>query len=183
MKIPAKYKEAIKEKLSRARGVGMKLAKGSKGTIYSGATGAGCFYIGRELHDRFEIFQKNEYALPLAFVVAGHIVKKKQVDIGAAMVGVGGFTAAQVYQAKADAKKSGATPSVNAPPGTPSAADIAKKLAEGGAYVPGALGAGWSALDAPMLRGAAGYVGNREAAGVIEPARREAGSFYGLSDI
>lgn len=198
MKIPGLKKQAqekVNAALKRARGAGAKFARGGVGSAYSAATGAGCFYVAKMATDvdaatgkpKIEFLAKQPYALPVAFAVAGHLVKRRQMDVGAAMLGAAGFLAAQAY-GNASAKKAGALDNPNAP-------DMKKALGAEGYGYGGAHGYYGSAygLDAgavihpALMTGAAGHLhpsygmSAGEAGGVIEPA--SASSFMSLSDV
>lgn len=168
--LSAAQKEKVKAMMHRARAGAAHLAKGTKGTLISGATGAGCYYGGKALTEKVEMFQKNVYAMPAAFLIAGHFLKRKQYDAGAAMIGVAGFTGANAYDATSSQQKTQPTQMApGVPPGGGGAVPNAPMMAPAGAV----MGAGYNMLDLPMLRGRnAGAVIDPEAGAVIQPGRR-----------
>lgn len=182
MKIPGLKKHAqekVDAALKRARSAGAKFAAGGKGTAYSGGTGAACFYAVKMLHEkdasgkpRFEFVEKQPYAVPVALAIAGHFVKRKQHDVGAAMVGVAGFTAAAAYdQAKANEKTAAAMADVS-PAGTSTGYGAGELVA--GAVVPM-----FPAHGMHPSYGQSAY-GVQEAGAIVEPASVK--SFLALSD-
>lgn len=186
MKIPGLKKgaqEKVNAALSRARKSGANFARGGVGSAYSAGTGAACFYLVKMATEndpstgkpRVEFLQKQPYAVPVLLAVAGHMVKRKQHDVGAAMLGVAGFTAAQAYNAPKGATQTDATD------------PLKKALESTGVY---GYGAGELVMPAGelvhphalpmMVRNAPAY-GYAEAGAVVDaPA---ASSFLALSDV
>lgn len=204
MKIPGLKKNAqerVDAALKRARNTGTKFAKGGVGSAYSAGTGAACFYIAKMATEkdaktgkaRVEFLANQPYAVPALMAVAGHMVKRKQADVGAAMLGAAGLLAAQAYTAPKSSAAGGGSNAL-------SAEELQKQLGGatgygyGGAYGAGmyhpAMGAG--AVIMPTLGTAYGaghyhpsygeaYSPMGEAGAVIQPA--SASSFLSLSDV
>lgn len=129
MKIPglkASSQEKVNKALAAARKHGANIVRGVKGSAFSLATGAIAWDLGKMATDKSETIRNNAYALPIAYAVLGHIIKKKQYDVGAGLLGVAGFIGRQAYESEANKKKAGAVgPAVaaaggaaNAPAGT-----------------------------------------------------------------
>lgn len=190
MKIPGLKKgaqEKVNAALARARGAGAKFAKGAQGTAMSAGTGAACFYVleyakgqGDDGKPRVEFLANNKYAAPALLAVAGHMVKKKQHDVGAAMVGVAGYEAAKAFAAKSGSStKDPLAEALNA-------AKPANGYGWGGAYGAGELIMPAGEVIVPQLPTVAGHLhpsygmAAGEAGAIVEPA--SARSFLALSD-
>ena len=189
MKIPGLKKgaqEKVNAALARARGAGAKFAKGAQGTAMSAGTGAACFYaveyakgVGDDGKPRVEFLANNKYAVPAILAIAGHMVKKKQFDVGAAMVGVAGYEAAKAFAAKSSTKDPLATALGGATP-------PANGYGWGGAYGAGELVMPAGEVIVPQLPTVAGHLhpsygmSAGEAGAIVEPA--SARSFLSLSD-
>lgn len=189
MKIPGLKKgaqEKVNAALARARSAGAKFATGAKGTAMSAGTGAACFYAveyakgtGDDGKPRVEFLATNKYAAPALLAIAGHMIKKKQHDVGAAMVGVAGYEAAKAFAAKS----SSTTDPLAAALG---GAKPANGYGWGGAYGAGELVMPAGEVIVPQLPTVAGHLhpsygmAAGEAGAIVEPA--SARSFLALSD-
>jgi hypothetical protein len=84
----------------------MKMLKGiTKGLPQSGlqgGAGVGAFYLHRMLAAKIPALQTNPFLAPLGMIVLGHVLKKsnKLGTVGAALVGAGGYAAANIYEVK-----------------------------------------------------------------------------------
>jgi hypothetical protein len=78
------------------------LAKGVGGTAIEGLVGGVTFYGHRMLSTKIAFIQNKPLAAPIGMVVLGHVLKKtrKFAGVGMALVGAGGYAAAQVYELK-----------------------------------------------------------------------------------
>lgn len=194
MKIPGLKKgaqEKVNAALARARGAGAKFARGGQGTLLSAGTGAACFYAvdfvtgrGDDGKPRVEMLANNKYAAPALLAVVGHMVKRKQYDVGAAMIGVAGYEAAKAFASKKTKSSADTIADVLA-----DANKGASGYGYGGAY---GMHAGELVMPAgevivPQLPTVAGHMhpsygmGAGEAGAIVEPA--SARSFLALSDV
>lgn len=127
MKLPgvnAKTQEKVNKALAAARKHGANIVRGAKGSAYSLVTGAVLWDVGKTINEKSKTAQENAYTIPIVYAIGGHMLKKKQYDAGAAMLGVAGFIGRQAYaaeeQKKADkAKAGGLTGAMNTPPAGP----------------------------------------------------------------
>ena len=78
------------------------VSKGLPQTGLQGGAGVGVFYLHRMLASKVVFFQNKPLAIPLGFIVLGHVLKKspKLATVSAALIGAGGYAAAQVYEVK-----------------------------------------------------------------------------------
>lgn len=78
------------------------ITKGLPQTGVQGSAGVGVFYIHRMLAAKIPFLQTHALAAPIGFIIAGHILKKtkKLSTAGAALIGAGGYAAAQVFEVK-----------------------------------------------------------------------------------
>lgn len=76
------------------------ITKGLPQTGLQGGAGVGVFYLHRMLASKIAYLQKNPLAAPLGFIVLGHVLKKspKLASVSAALIGAGGYGAAQIYE-------------------------------------------------------------------------------------
>lgn len=78
------------------------VTKGLPQTGLQGGAGVGVFYLHRMLASKIAFLQNNPLAAPLGFIVLGHVLKKssKLSTAGAALIGAGGYAAAQIFEVK-----------------------------------------------------------------------------------
>jgi len=76
------------------------VTKGLPQTGLQGGAGVGIFYLHRMLASKIAFAQNHPLALPIGFVVLGHVLKKskKLGSVGAALVGAGGYAGAQAFE-------------------------------------------------------------------------------------
>lgn len=91
------------------------VATGLPQTGIQGGAGVGVFYLHRMLTSKVAFLQNNPLAAPLGFVLLGHVLKKskKLSSVSSALIGAGGYAAAQVYEVKKS--MSAAAPAATAP--------------------------------------------------------------------
>jgi hypothetical protein len=92
-----KLQEKIEHLKSRLKGLHQKIGGGIKGSVFAAGTGAAGFYVLDMAVEKVE-FLKKDYVLPALLVVGGHLVKRKQYDIGTAIIAIGAFLAAQTFK-------------------------------------------------------------------------------------
>jgi len=78
------------------------VTKGLPQTGLQGGAGVGVFYLHRMLASKVAFFQNKPLAIPFGFIALGHVLKKspKLATVSAALIGAGGYAAAQVYEVK-----------------------------------------------------------------------------------
>ena len=78
------------------------VTKGLPQTGLQGGAGVGVFYLHRMLASKVAFLQNNPLAAPLGMIVLGHVLKKssKLASVSGALIGAGGYAAAQVYEVK-----------------------------------------------------------------------------------
>jgi hypothetical protein len=135
-----------KRAAAAAKRIAGNIARGSKGTVISAVTGAAAYKLGQMAYQQSDTIKKQPYALPILMVIGGHFLKRKSIDAGAALIGVGAFMGVQAYEANANKNKS-ASASATTPAGT--VATEAKGLTD----------AGWAARVDNAARGARSYAG------------------------
>lgn len=111
MRIPglkASTQEKVNKAISAARKHGGNFVRGVKGSAYSVAIGAVSWDVGKMLTEKSSTIRDNAYALPILYAVGGHLLKRKQYDAGAGLLGVAGFIGRQAYDAEQKKKASAA---------------------------------------------------------------------------
>lgn len=171
----------------RAKAIAKNLARGSKGTIISAVTGAAAYKVGQMAYQQSDTIKKQPYALPILMVVGGHLLKRKSIDAGAALIGVGAFMGVQAYEAQANANKT-ASAQANTPAGTVTGSTTKA----GGGWVGAGNGVGWAhRMDVRSQPGAGALVGGepirmdttpRGTAGAVRDPGRTYRSAMGLQD-
>ena len=78
------------------------VTKGLPQTGLQGGAGVGVFYLHRMLASKIAFLQNHPLAAPLGFIALGHMMKKipKLATVSSALIGAGGYAAAQVYEVK-----------------------------------------------------------------------------------
>jgi hypothetical protein len=143
MRIPglkASTQEKVNKAISAARKHGGNFVRGVKGSAYSVAVGAVAWDVGKMLTEKSTTIRDNAYALPILYAVGGHLLKRKQYDAGAGLLGVAGFIGRQAYDS--EQKKKAAAPST-----------VATGIAGAANAAPGATAKGVSGGEAGALVG------------------------------
>lgn len=135
MALSPKAKEQIERLKARVKSLGHKMAGGIKGSAYAVGTGAVGYYVADMAVQKVEFLQK-DYVLPALLVIGGHLIKRKQYDIGTALMAIGAFLAAQTFKHNSD-KGSSTTTTTTTSSSTPL----------GGGTTPVATGLGWNMAD------------------------------------
>ena len=130
MRIPgmkAATQEKVNKAIAAARKHGANIVRGIQGSAYSAGVGAASWDVGKMLNEKSETIRTQPYALAILYGVGGHLLKKKQYDAGAGLLGVAGFLGRQAYDNESK-KKAAATPTGAA---TGAAATVAAGTAKG----------------------------------------------------
>jgi hypothetical protein len=99
MRISKERLDSLKKSI-RARRDGAKgAAKGAKGSALAVGTGAASQYLFAYISQQSSFMRSNWYVTPAAMAVAGHFLKRKNYDAGAALLGAAGFAGATAHQA------------------------------------------------------------------------------------
>ncbi len=101
---------------ARLKGLHAKIGGGIKGSVMAAGTGAVGFYALDMAVEKVE-FLKKDYVLPAILVIGGHLVKRKQYDVGTAIIAIGAFLAAQTFKTNSE-KTSSTTGTTTTPTGT-----------------------------------------------------------------
>lgn len=88
-----------------ARRLGGFVAGGFKGTLVAGGSGGVGYYANKMANQKVESLQKNTFIMPLLMIAGGHFIKRKAPNVGAGVVGAGGYALAMAFDAKQQADK------------------------------------------------------------------------------
>ena len=97
------------EALSRIRKVGGALS-GTKGSVMVAAAGFGSYHVAKFASERVDFLRSQWYMLPAAMAVGGHLLKKKNVALGAGLLGAAGYALGVNWDFSNAAKQANATP-------------------------------------------------------------------------
>ena len=73
------------------------MATGAKATGISALSGAATSIVIGKIQENVSFLQSNWYASPIVTLLAGHFIKRKMPEVGAAMIGVAGAMAVRNY--------------------------------------------------------------------------------------
>lgn len=132
MAMSAKMRARLERMKHRGRRIASKVAGGMKGTVYAAVAGAGGYYLCDLAVQKID-FLKKDYVLPGVLIGGGHFLKRKQYDVGTALIAIGAFLGAQTFKTNSD--KGSNTTTITNPAGTASTT------------VPATGVAGWGMLD------------------------------------
>lgn len=101
-------KDKAKAALARAKAAGKYALSGAKGSATAVGSGAAAYYAAKIASEHVETLRSRWWAVPAALAAGGHFAKKKNVALGAGLLGAAGYAAAIGYEMqKATAAASG----------------------------------------------------------------------------
>jgi hypothetical protein len=103
MRISQKRLAAMKGALRRG---GANAAKGAKGSAISAAVGVASYFGYEFLGNQSKTLVENWWAAPAVLAAGGHFLKRKNHDIGVAMLGAAGFMGAMNFRVNQAREKS-----------------------------------------------------------------------------
>ena len=83
-----------------ARRLGGFVAGGFKGTLVAGGAGGAGYYLNKMANQKVESLQKNTFIAPLLMIAGGHFIKRKAPNVGAGVVGAGGYALAMAFDVR-----------------------------------------------------------------------------------
>jgi hypothetical protein len=98
-----------KEQKSRLRRVAGAIA-GTKGTVMVTAVGFGSYHVAKMASERVNFLRSQWYMLPAAMAVGGHFLKRKNVALGAGLLGAAGYAFGMNWDFASAAKTAGKKP-------------------------------------------------------------------------
>lgn len=143
MAISEKMKERLHSAAKRSATLAKSLAMGAKGSALSAGAGAGAYYVASAAREKVEFLQK-DYVLPAVMAVGGHFLKRKSAPMGYALIGIGGFLAAQTYDLNSKSSSTSTTPTKGIEGADGWGDDLTRARMSGGGSA-GALG--WTMMD------------------------------------
>lgn len=101
-------KEKARAAVARAKAAGKYALSGAKGSAMAAGSGAAAYYAGKIASEHVETLRSRWWGIPAALAVGGHFAKKKNVALGAGLLGAAGYAAAIGWEmTKATEKASG----------------------------------------------------------------------------
>ena len=168
--------EAAKE---RAKNLAKAMGHGMKSSAIDGVTGAGAFYVAKAASDNIDTLKK-PYYLPAVLFVGGHVLGRRARfhNTGVALKAVGGFLAAQQWEADRAAKANQTATTTVATQGGTATAQVPAPQAKGWSDAMGGVDSpGWTAM---LGQGNAGAMGAPELPTAVYGPTSQAS--YGGSD-
>lgn len=137
MPVSKQTQEKIDALKARAKHLAEKVGRGAKGTALAAGTGVGAYYANKAIDAKVEDSTARRWGKPLALIIGGHMVKRRQYDIGTGAVAIGGFLLGEAIDKTMaeSADKSSTTSTTTTTTSVPAAGDL-----DAGAYNADAMG-------------------------------------------
>jgi len=135
-----KLQEKLEHLKARLKGLHAKIGGGLKGSAFAVGTGAIGYYAADMAVQKVEFLQK-DYVLPAVLIIGGHLIKRKQYDIGTALMAIGAFLGAQTFKTNSEKDKGSTTSTTTTVPAmSGSPAGVSATGLDGG-------NAGWNMME------------------------------------